>query len=177
MGFPHPTIDIPGSWPEIEHELAGLHFRNDYSAQLLQALHGDQSIIAGHVCATTWIFSPTADYTLLVEHKALKWSTPGGHIEQHETSRFGGLRELEEETGLTQFDVRAVLDGPAFVHITDRDGDRPHRHWNIGWLYIADMDAPLSKAEGARWFDCTQLPEGPSDLHSSIALLRPLVVR
>jgi 8-oxo-dGTP pyrophosphatase MutT (NUDIX family) len=85
------------------------------------------------------------------------------------------LRELEEETGLTQFDVRAVLDGPAFVHITDRDGERPHRHWNIGWLYVADMDAPLSKVEGARWFSCHELPEGPSDLQSSIALLRPLV--
>ena len=177
MGFPHPTIDIPGSWPDIEHELAGLHFRNEYATELLQGLQGDQSIIAGHVCATTWIFSPNADYTLLVQHKALKWSTPGGHLERHETSRVGGLRELEEETGLTQFDVRAVIDGPAFVHITGRDGDRPHRHWNIGWLYVADMDAPLSKVEGARWFNCEELPEGPSDLYGSINLLRPLIAR
>ena len=72
-------------------------------------------------------------------------------------------------------DVRAVIEGPAFVHITDRDRDRPHRHWNIGWLYIADMDAPLSKTEGARWFSCSDLPEGPRDLHSSIALLLPLI--
>ena len=177
MGFPHPTIDIPGSWSDIEHELTGLHFRDEYAAQLLQGLQSDQSIIAGHVCATTWIFSPDANFTLLVQHKALKWSTPGGHIEQHETSRVGGLRELEEETGLTQFDVRAVIDGPAFVDSTDRDGDQAHRHWNIGWLYVADMDAPLSKTEGARWFSCSDLPEGPSDLHSSIALLRPLVAR
>ena len=177
MGFPHPTIDIPGSWSDIEHELTGLHFRDEYAAQLLQGLQSDQSIIAGHVCATTWIFSPDANFTLLVQHKALKWSTPGRHIEQDETSRVGGLRELEEETGLTQFDVRAVIDGPAFVHITARDGDQPHRHWNIGWLYVADMDAPLSKTEGARWFSCSDLPEGPSDLHSSIALLRPLVAR
>ena len=175
MCFPHPTIDIPGSWPTIVQELEQLHVRNEYSAQLLQGLSDDTSITTGHVCATTWIFSPDANFTLLVQHKALKWSTPGGHIERHETSRVGGLRELEEETGLTQFDVRAVLDGPAFVHITDRDGERPHRHWNIGWLYVADMAAPVSKVEGARWFSCHELPEGPSDLQSSIALLRSLV--
>jgi hypothetical protein len=39
------------------------------------------------------------------------------------------------------------------------------------------MDAPLSKVEGARWFSCEELPEGPSDLHSSITLLRPLIAR
>jgi ADP-ribose pyrophosphatase YjhB (NUDIX family) len=177
MGFPHPTIDIPGSWPEIESELRGLRFHDDYSTELLRGLQGDRSIITGHVCATTWIFSPDGDYTLLVKHKALNWSTPGGHVERHETTRIGGLRELEEETGLTKFDVRTVIDGPAFVHITDRDGEQPHRHWNIGWLYVADMDAPLSKTEGARWFSCSDLPVGPSDLHSSIALLRPLVAR
>lgn len=175
MGFPHPTIDIPGSWPEIEGELLRLHFHGEYSAQLLLGLQGDQSIVAGHVCATTWIFSPDGEYTLLVKHKALNWSTPGGHVERHETSEVGGLRELEEETGLTKFDVRAITGGPTFVHITDRGGDRPHRHWNIGWLYIADMDAPLSKTEGARWFSCTDLPDGPQDLASSIELLRPLV--
>ena len=62
MGFPHPTIDIPGSWSDIEHELTGLHFRDEYAAQLLQGLQSDQSIIAGHVCATTWIFSPDANF-------------------------------------------------------------------------------------------------------------------
>jgi hypothetical protein len=53
MGFPHPTIDIPGSWPEIESELLGLRFQDDYSADLLRGLQGDRSIITGHVCATT----------------------------------------------------------------------------------------------------------------------------
>ena len=177
MGFPPPTVDVPGHWPSITEELRTLQFESDFSRELVLGLNGDRSAIPGHVCATTWIFSPDAEYTLLVAHKALKWSTPGGHVERHETSCVAGLRELEEETGLTQFDVRAITNGPAFVHVTDRDGEQPHRHWNIGWLYIADLDAPLSIAEGARWFGCSDLPEGPPDLVGSVALLRPLVLR
>lgn len=176
MGFPHPTIDIPGHWPDIAGELEAIHVDSEFARQLRDGVANIGDVIAGHVCATTWIFSPTASHTLLVQHRTLGWSTPGGHVEVHETSRVGGLRELEEETGLTRFDVRPVLTGPAGVHVTDRDGDQPHRHWNIAWLYVADMDAPLSKVEGARWFDCDDLPAGPADLFELVAQLRPLII-
>ncbi len=59
-----------------------------------------------------------------------------------------------------------LMYGSAFVHVTDRDGDRPHRHWNVAWLYVADMDAPLSPIEGARWWPVDALPDGPADLRS-----------
>ena len=125
------------------------------------------------------------DHVLLVEQYRVPLGAncielPAGLIGDHEEGEdtlMSAARELEEETGLTQFDVRAITTGPAFVHVTDRDGEQPHRHWNIGWLYIADLDAPLSIAEGARWFGCSDLPEGPPDLVGSVALLRPLVLR
>jgi 8-oxo-dGTP pyrophosphatase MutT (NUDIX family) len=177
MGFPHPTADVPGVWPHLETEVAAVHLPNDLSRELGRALIGQATKSVGHICATTWIFSADAQYTILVRHKTLQWSTPGGHIEIGETSRQGGLRELEEETGLTQYDVRPVVDGPAFIHVTDLAGSTPHRHWNIGWLYIADMQAPLTSTEGARWYHCDDLPQGPMDLKNSVALLRPLVLQ
>lgn len=115
------------------------------------------------MCATTWVFDPRGEHILCVRHKVFGWSCPGGHLEPHETSRSGGLRELEEETGLTRFDVTAVLDDPALVHVSDLPGDRPHRHWNIAWLYTAEMDSPLSPVEGARWWTVTSPPPGPPD--------------
>lgn len=178
MGFPHPTLDIPGSWPTISDELLRVHNTGILVQQLEQGLRGDSTVVAGHICATAWVFSPDARYVLFVRHRTLGWSAPGGHVERHESSHDAGLRELEEETGLTRFDVRSLLLGPALVHVTDRGGEQPHRHWNIAWLYTAEMDAPLSPIEGARWFPVDHIPfDGASDLPETTAALIEIVVR
>ncbi|MFM8857627.1 MAG: NUDIX domain-containing protein [Actinomycetota bacterium] len=181
MAYPHPTPDVPGQWPHLYEEVKRCLSNDDVSVQLLSALdhRGDLSgrVAAGHVCATTWVFDPAGRYTLLVHHRLFAWSAPGGHIERSETSREGGLRELEEETGLTRFDVTSILDAPALVHVSDLPGDRPHRHWNIAWLYTAEMDSPLSPVEGARWWSVESLPSGPPDLASTTSRLRALLDR
>lgn len=181
MGFPHSTPDVPGRWPHLASEVARVHLVSPDSAILLQALDSDEGAVAdgsapGHVCATAWVFSPDAEYLILVRHKVFTWSTPGGHIEPHETSRDGGLRELEEETGLTSFDVRGIFDHPALVHVTDVPNPRFHRHWNIAWLYTCEMDAPLSPAEGARWYAVDEIPEGAPDLRTTAYLVRDLLI-
>jgi 8-oxo-dGTP pyrophosphatase MutT (NUDIX family) len=175
VGFPHPTIDVPGEWPAIRDEVASVHHRDSFAEELTALLSGDSAPAPGHVCATAWVLSPDGGHTILVRHRTLGWSTPGGHVETHEDTRTAGRRELEEETGLTRFDVRAVGDGPAFVHITDTTNPEPHRHWNVAWLYVCDMDAPLSVTEGARWFACDDLPDGPPDLANCLRVLRGMI--
>jgi 8-oxo-dGTP diphosphatase len=170
MGFPHPTVDVPGEWPAIRDELAMLD--DSLARELRDALNGvAASSASGHVCATAWVIDPTGQYTLLVLHPDLGWSTPGGHVERHELTRGAALRELEEETGLTRFDVRPLEDRPSFVHVTDREGERPHRHWNVAWTFVADMDAPLSPIESARWWPIDALPDGPADLIEKTTVL------
>ena len=181
MGFPHPSPDVPGRWPHLASEVARVHFVTPESMTLLQALDVDEgsaidAVAPGHVCATAWVFSPDAAYLILVQHQVFIWSTPGGHLEPHETSRVGGQRELEEETGLTSFDVRAVFDHPALVHVTDVPNPHPHRHWNIAWLHTCEMDAPMSPIEGARWFAVDHLPDGAPDLRATAHLLRNLLL-
>lgn len=175
MAFPHPTIDVPGHWPVIADELQRLQYRDELSAELERLLTGDPTGHPGHVCSTAWILSPDGASTVLVRHKTLGWSTPGGHVERHESTEVGGRRELEEETGLTEFDVRLVGDGPALVHVTDTTNPTPHRHWNVAWLYTCDTDAPLSITEGARWFSVDALPDGPPDLAPCLAVMRRLL--
>jgi ADP-ribose pyrophosphatase YjhB (NUDIX family) len=177
MAHPHPTPDLPGRWPKIRAEVERVHLADSESAALLRALDGDGCAVAGHVCATTWILSPDGAHTILVRHRTFGWSVPGGHIEPNESTFEGGLRELEEETGLTRYDVRPVLEGPALVHVTDLVGERPHRHWNVGWLWTCDRDAPLSPGEGARWFSVDSVPDGPPGLVSDVTRLAALVAR
>lgn len=175
MAFPHPTIDVPGHWPVVTQELERLQYRDQMSAELERLLSGDSSGNPGHVCATAWVLSPDGTSTVLVRHKTLGWSTPGGHVERHESTEVGGRRELEEETGLTSFDVRLVGDGPALVHITDTTNPSPHRHWNVAWLYTCDIEAPLSITEGARWWPVEELPDGPPDLVACLTVLQRLL--
>ena len=60
MGFPHPTIDIPGSWPEIESELRGLRFHDDYSTELLRGLQVIAPSLLGTFVQQHGSFHPTA---------------------------------------------------------------------------------------------------------------------
>lgn len=175
MAFPHPTIDVPGTWPLVAEELRRLQHHDVLSDRLVRLLNDESDERPGHVCATTWVLSPDGTFTILVRHKTLGWSTPGGHVERHESTEEGGRRELEEETGLTRFDVRLIGSGPALVHITDTTNPTPHRHWNVAWLYTCDTDAPLSITEGARWWPVDALPDGPPDLRVCLDVMQRLL--
>lgn len=184
MGFPHPTLDLPGDWPAVLSELDHVQIADDRSCELRRLLvapdrgaRNSLDTAPSHICATAWVLSPDGEHAIFVRHKTLGWSTPGGHVEVGENTRQAAFRELEEETGLTRFDVRLLGDGPAVVHTTDTNNPREHRHWNVGWLMTADMDAPLSPVEGARWFACDQLPAGPPDIAETLPILRSLLER
>lgn len=178
MGFPHPTRDVPGHHLDLVAELDRLAIDPDgLGAELAAACQGADAP-AGHVCATAWIVTPDRAAVLLVRHRTLGWATPGGHLHVAERSADGARRELAEETGLVDADVSPVGAGPAIVHVTDHGGDRPHRHWNIGWLFVADPDVALTPDHGARWFPCGDLPSPtPADLRPTLELLRRLTPR
>lgn len=188
MGFPHDTIDIPGNHPAIARELADLLHHNELSDQLMQGVIGHdvitsgesmQSIAPGHLCATAWVMTPQCDHILLVQHDLLGWSAPGGHMYPHETTKSAALRELLEETGVSAHDVVPAIGAPAIIHASDVPGDRPHRHWNVSWFFIASRDVRLTSDHHARWWHCDELPTGPidfapTDLAPTIALFRSL---
>jgi ADP-ribose pyrophosphatase YjhB (NUDIX family) len=183
VGFPHPTIDIPGEHLSIAVELQSLLHHNELSRLLIRGLGQDKEqfgdIPVGHLCATAWVMTPERDHILLVQHELLGWSAPGGHMYPHETTQQAALRELEEETGLTPDQVTTPRNVPAIIHASDVNGDRPHRHWNVSWLLYSAMDFPLTSDHGARWWPCDELPTGsettaPADLAPTVAIFRSL---
>lgn len=180
MGFPHDTIDIPGAHPIIASELTRLVHHNGLSVQLIQGVNDPTAHIPiGHLCATAWVMTPQRDEILLVHHQLLGWSAPGGHMYPHESTKDAALRELEEETGISPRDVMPLVDAPTIIHASDVPGDRPHRHWNVSWFFLASHDLPLHTDHHAKWWPCDELPTGPAynspaDLAPTVDLFRSL---
>jgi ADP-ribose pyrophosphatase YjhB (NUDIX family) len=176
VGHPHATIDVPGHHPALLTELAKCAVDpNGHAAELARGIAGVAADVpAGHVCATAWIFDSGGDHVLLVRHARLGWSSPGGHCQPGEVTADAVRREIAEETGLTEPVLRCVLPGPLTVHVTD-GAEAGHRHWNVAYLFTADLDAVLTPEHGAspgepgslRWIPVHALGEldvAPDDL-------------
>lgn len=175
MGHPHPTVDLPDDLPGLAEELRATWIPDALSVRLAELVAGGEGSGDAHVCATAWVLSADTSHVLLVDHDTLGWSTPGGHLHPGESSLGAALRELTEETGIPTESVAAVGRGPALVHFTDVGGARPHRHWNIGWLFVADEEAStraiFTGYERAQWWPCADLPTGAPDLPGTLARL------
>lgn len=175
MGRPHDTVDVPGHHPLLLNELMTCAVDPDgHAATLARGIAGVAAgVPGGHVCATAWIMDVTGEYLVLVRHRTLGWCSPGGHLEPGESSREAVMREVAEETGLSDADLTAVLPGPLTVHVTDT-GEEGHQHWNIAHLFVADREVALRPEIGkggdavgeVRWFALDALPlhDAPSDL-------------
>lgn len=127
----------------------------------------------GHFTASVFLLSPAADELLLIRHRKLGlWLQPGGHVEPADVDLTAtALRELREETGVTECEVLepffdldvhtipAWSSVPAHLHHDLRVLARAHeRRATIGdevddvaWFSLdrlADDDGPLGAGFG-----------------------------
>ncbi len=115
----------------------------------------------GHVTASTWILSPDRRSCLLTLHRKLgKWLQLGGHVDGEPEVWRAALREAQEESGMTRFQV-APLPLDLDVHSIPAHGDDPeHLHLDVRFLLITEPDQSLSQSSESldlRWFPVDQL--------------------
>jgi len=121
----------------------------------------------GHITGSAWVLSHDRTQCLLVHHAKLeRWLQPGGHADgQCDVSQVA-LREVQEETGLTELklveqngelipldvDVHQI---PARYDASGKLIEDAHEHHDIRFLVLADPRESLSisdESHDVRWF-------------------------
>lgn len=137
----------------------------------------------GHVTVGAVLWSASRGAMLTVHHAKLdRWYQPGGHCEPEEDESVvaAALRELIEETGVSDRDVHLELREPfdVDVHpIPAFENEPPHDHYDVRFLFSLSSDSRFEPAADARWESLAQL-EKRSDqslkrLARKLALLAP----
>lgn len=122
----------------------------------------ERTLIPGHVTASGWIISQTGDEVLLMHHRKLdRWFQPGGHCDGNPDVFAVAQKEIEEETGLTEF---SAVQGGIFdvdIHLIPANSkDAAHHHYDVRFLFQADVATELiinSESLDLRWIPLTNV--------------------
>jgi 8-oxo-dGTP pyrophosphatase MutT (NUDIX family) len=111
------------------------------------------------------------------------WDLPKGKIDQGETPEEAALREVREETGLTQLTITGKL--PATWHIYQSPWEKDKGRWILketSWFIMkGNSDEPLipesgEEIEKARWVKAPEIREKSENIYSSLQkILRELI--
>ena len=153
----------------IEHYPEDL-VRADHVRQFVR-VHPDcfhRTCFEGHITASAWILSPDHRQVLLVEHRKLqRWLQPGGHADGDTDTFRVALREVQEESGLTQLapleGVTPELPFDIDVHrIPARPGEPAHLHHDLRYVFVTAPGQTLrlsDESTALRWVERDRLAE------------------
>ena len=124
----------------------------------------------GHFTVGAFVLAES--HILMIHHRRLDaWLEPGGHIDAEDHSlETAAARELVEETGV----AGRLIDHGIFdvdVHaIPAAQGEPAHSHFNVGYLFVADLVEPIAAPEvrATAWAPL----DGVADLTRDRAILR-----
>ena len=122
--------------------------------ELLRRLESSEDLYtrsnaAAHLTASAWVVSPDRQQVLMAYHNLYdSWAWLGGHADGERDLLAVALREVREESGLTE--VRPVSDRIYSLEILSVDGHEKrgryvssHLHLNVTYLLEADPAAPI----------------------------------
>ena len=126
--------------------------------------------MTGHVTSSAAVLTPNGAEILLIHHRFLKkWLTPGGHYEGPGDLFESALREIEEETGVTDAGVHpwtVINNIPLDIDSHDVPA-RPEKnegaHMHHDFLFLAavptigGLQARLSEVHDAVWAPVAEL--------------------
>jgi 8-oxo-dGTP pyrophosphatase MutT (NUDIX family) len=129
----------------------------------------------GHITASGFVVSPDRSKVLLIFHQKLQlWLQPGGHVEREDDSVVTAcLRELEEETGVTNLASLGLFD--LDVHQIPESRTEPnHEHFDVRYAFVAESEDAYAGdgATAVRWVNLDATHVEKVELDESVQ--RPL---
>lgn len=133
----------------------------------------ERSLLAGHITGSAWIVDKSHRFTLLTHHRKLnKWFQTGGHCDGDSKVLNVALKEAHEETGLTEIQIISDAIFDIDIHeIPERKGVPSHLHYDVRFLFEADISKPLivsSESSDLTWIDLSKV----SELNNSQSIMR-----
>lgn len=109
----------------------------------------ERTHLPGHITGSAWIVDARRTQVLLVHHAKLnKWVQPGGHADGDENILRVALKEAEEETGLSKFNIISNRPFDVDIHLIPKRKDFPeHFHYDIRFLIEADPNELVHVSE------------------------------
>lgn len=163
-----------------------------------QLSHQQQAVTSrknfiGHVTASGFIVHEKSRSVLLIEHKALrKLLQPGGHVEDDLTPLAAALREITEETGISEIELmlRPISNrhkvipfdiNTHFIPENKKKSEPGHYHHDFRYLFTTNTSAieiAQQEVDGFKWVswgDFAQMPQFSSIAEKINAILEPNV--
>ena len=133
----------------------------------------ERSLLIGHVTGSAWIVDKSQQFTLLTHHRKLdKWFQTGGHCDGDSGVLNVALKEAQEETGLSDIQILSSNIFDIDIHeIPERKGILAHLHYDVRFLFEADMNEPFtvsSESTDLAWIALSEV----SKLNDSESIMR-----
>jgi len=133
----------------IQNHISSFPREEAYKSRFLTLLKDQncflRSRLAGHLTASCWVLDDS-DRVLLMHHKKLdKWLQPGGHADGEEDLLNVAKKELQEETGLVNFNVDAEIFDLDIHTIPLRKDIPEHLHYDVRFLFTAANPDEIQK--------------------------------
>ncbi len=141
--------------PASREESEQLHRFREFVSRNDQCF--SRELLSGHVTGSAWIVNPELSHCLLIHHRKLnRWLQPGGHADGCTDIEKVARKEAIEETGLTGISLFSPSIFDIDIHlIPRRPGIPAHLHYDVRFIYRAEMDKPADHSpeiNKASWF-------------------------
>lgn len=121
----------------------------------------------GHFAASGWVLNSTRNKVLMIYHKIYNsWGWIGGHADGEENLYEVAVREIGEETGVTNIkpiitDIFAINNLPVKGHFKRGNYISAHCHLSVVYLFEADEKEKLiikeDENDGVKWIPIDQV--------------------
>jgi 8-oxo-dGTP pyrophosphatase MutT (NUDIX family) len=133
----------------------------------------ERSLLIGHVTGSAWIMDKSRQFTFLTHHRKLdKWFQTGGHCDGDSDVLNVAFKEAQEETGLADIQMISSEIFDIDIHpIPERKGVPAHLHYDVRFLFEADMNQPFtvsSESTDLAWVALSEV----SKLNDSESIMR-----